>query len=421
MLSPDELKPYLLHEDLDVREAVASYFSGCYYQDDTLVPTILEACDRYGDEENLRGLAVCSNFPLTEPALLATLDRLKTVSGRSAYYNLSSIIAHAPVDLLRRHHSRFVHALQMDREILKSIELRIRLSESSPEWLWKTLMDYAQEAQSKQYVGDIDHRYADAVIEALAPHDVPDVSTLCDLLTKTHGKASWLEIFLVNLAGARRVQETVPLLVQKYWIDTSFLLERCSDALAKIGDPEAVRLIGEAYPEAEWRFRNYTSSFLGRIKSPVSEATLTRLLASESDVTLRTSLCLGLLNLFSRDALEIVRREILAERYDPHYAELDDDILPVMDVLGIHFPEEEEWRELRRDRRQCRAEAERKIHEMAERHARLQRKGIHPLSELSIKPGRMSAMHQRPEVKAGRNDPCPCGSGKKYKKCCGAV
>ena len=23
------------------------------------------------------------------------------------------------------------------------------------------------------------------------------------------------------------------------------------------------------------------------------------------------------------------------------------------------------------------------------------------------------------EKKAGRNDPCPCGSGKKYKKCCG--
>lgn len=24
------------------------------------------------------------------------------------------------------------------------------------------------------------------------------------------------------------------------------------------------------------------------------------------------------------------------------------------------------------------------------------------------------------ETKVGRNDPCPCGSGKKYKKCCGA-
>lgn len=25
----------------------------------------------------------------------------------------------------------------------------------------------------------------------------------------------------------------------------------------------------------------------------------------------------------------------------------------------------------------------------------------------------------RIEKKVGRNDPCPCGSGKKYKKCCG--
>jgi uncharacterized protein len=27
----------------------------------------------------------------------------------------------------------------------------------------------------------------------------------------------------------------------------------------------------------------------------------------------------------------------------------------------------------------------------------------------------------RPEPKVGRNDPCPCGSGKKFKKCCGSA
>ncbi|MEA3241887.1 MAG: SEC-C metal-binding domain-containing protein, partial [Pseudomonadota bacterium] len=26
---------------------------------------------------------------------------------------------------------------------------------------------------------------------------------------------------------------------------------------------------------------------------------------------------------------------------------------------------------------------------------------------------------QRDAPKTGRNEPCPCGSGKKYKKCCG--
>ncbi|MBR2296811.1 MAG: SEC-C domain-containing protein [Clostridia bacterium] len=31
-----------------------------------------------------------------------------------------------------------------------------------------------------------------------------------------------------------------------------------------------------------------------------------------------------------------------------------------------------------------------------------------------------TAQPVRAENKVGRNDPCPCGSGKKYKKCCGA-
>jgi uncharacterized protein len=37
---------------------------------------------------------------------------------------------------------------------------------------------------------------------------------------------------------------------------------------------------------------------------------------------------------------------------------------------------------------------------------------------------RRQRIYQNPEKKKkrniGRNDPCPCGSGKKYKKCCGA-
>jgi uncharacterized protein len=33
--------------------------------------------------------------------------------------------------------------------------------------------------------------------------------------------------------------------------------------------------------------------------------------------------------------------------------------------------------------------------------------------------GIASRMSSAPAKKVGRNDPCPCGSGKKYKKCCG--
>jgi uncharacterized protein YecA (UPF0149 family) len=29
--------------------------------------------------------------------------------------------------------------------------------------------------------------------------------------------------------------------------------------------------------------------------------------------------------------------------------------------------------------------------------------------------------HADGKFKVGRNDPCPCGSGKKYKRCCGGA
>jgi uncharacterized protein YecA (UPF0149 family) len=35
-----------------------------------------------------------------------------------------------------------------------------------------------------------------------------------------------------------------------------------------------------------------------------------------------------------------------------------------------------------------------------------------------VKPAAAARPGQSQQPKVGRNDPCPCGSGKKYKKCC---
>ena len=40
---------------------------------------------------------------------------------------------------------------------------------------------------------------------------------------------------------------------------------------------------------------------------------------------------------------------------------------------------------------------------------------------LAVRADRESTTHRRSEPKIGRNDPCPCGSGQKFKKCCGKV
>ncbi len=44
-----------------------------------------------------------------------------------------------------------------------------------------------------------------------------------------------------------------------------------------------------------------------------------------------------------------------------------------------------------------------------------------PHREISAQLAKQTGTIRREQVKVGRNDPCPCGSGKKYKKCCGEV
>ena len=39
----------------------------------------------------------------------------------------------------------------------------------------------------------------------------------------------------------------------------------------------------------------------------------------------------------------------------------------------------------------------------------------------SAQAGEPRTAKQHPAGKTGRNQPCPCGSGKKFKKCCGAL
>lgn len=59
-----------------------------------------------------------------------------------------------------------------------------------------------------------------------------------------------------------------------------------------------------------------------------------------------------------------------------------------------------------------------KMQEEKEKHRKdLKKQGVY-ISKKALKRG-LKQLHQvTPRNDLGRNDPCPCGSGKKYKKCC---
>jgi uncharacterized protein len=59
--------------------------------------------------------------------------------------------------------------------------------------------------------------------------------------------------------------------------------------------------------------------------------------------------------------------------------------------------------------------------EIRDEHAALLPRAIVGMRKLALmQEGNVAALRSIPTTKVGRNDPCPCGSGKKFKRCCAA-
>jgi hypothetical protein len=163
------------------------------------------------------------------------------------------------------------------------------------------------------------------------------------------------------------------------------------------------------------------------------------MLEAEEDEELRTFIASELCDLCTMEGLDRIRGMVLKEEYDPQTADLDRMLLTVATMTGYTFPEQAETRE-RVDRRTREWERRRKwddpdpfIREMRERWLRGEPRWAKSQVDDSPPPGGGAAAdwvgdgfvpppaagtYRREEPKVGRNDPCPCGSGKKYKKCC---
>jgi hypothetical protein len=312
-----------------------------------------------------------------------------------------------------------------DREQLPRLERRRHLAGWSGERLWEELQDFSRRSDEMPDLDSVDLRYSDDLVEALSRHEVPDAGTICRMLRSPEVDNSWLEIPLIDLAGGRRLREAVPALVDKLHVDTDFMLERCMTALAKIGDPEASRLVRAAYPPASDTFKIFSSSVLISIKHEESEEAILDLLRSEEDPTHRTILCLGLCELFSERGIPAVTAEI-ESGYDTFFARLEEDLLPVLAALAIEHPEAERWRDERTKEERRLAEWLAEMERVDRRPREMRAKGLDPFAKAggpkrpkAIEPMPSPVPVRRTGQKVGRNDPCPCGSGKKYKKCCG--
>jgi len=177
----------------------------------------------------------------------------------------------------------------------------------------------------------------------------------------------------------------------------NFLADTAHGEWARIAAAETLGFIGGAHPE--WR-----AECVARLQDQLEKF-------EGQPETLNAFLILPLHNLRAVEAMPLIERAFASGR-------VDESVIGDVEDVQIHFG-------LKAGREHPRkpnafTEMSRRIAAMEEEIGAYERE----FAELRLlDDGRMSEPPPQPYLappKTGRNDPCPCGSGKKHKKCCGA-
>ncbi|WP_286365480.1 SEC-C metal-binding domain-containing protein [Rossellomorea vietnamensis] len=316
-------------------------------------------------------------LPVDEEGAVELISRLeKDKSNKQWYVNL---LKNAETAVLLQHESELKKHL--DPAFLKELKLLPELDEQG---LFLKLAGIAADLDN----GDNDHsrlqlgkRIVNELIDREVIVDWEAENAMKELLEYSFMPA--IGLFQVYMAGELRTDSTIPDLISLLVRDDGDeALEEISSALIKIGTNEVVEEV-EKIALNEDTFI-YSVDILAKIKSPQAEQALLRLLNRTKDMTIRTVILDSLCQQLSVEAIPLVEKQLSAG-YDMIMTDLEHSFYANLVMNEIEHPDLQEIKSNL-------IAQEKRIEE-----------AVAPIVR---------------EEKVGRNDPCPCGSGKKYKKCC---
>ncbi len=428
-LAESKIKQAILHPDSEVRYAAVEYFSKSYSQDRTVMPLVIEAAKRYIWQNAYLFIGCASTLPQTEETVRWILNELnskkinqKEIDQFNYLFNLGRMLYHAEPGLLLQFESEIMECPGLIPKLKEDIQERIRMLTWSGKTCWQALEDFCEAGKDKQYITEVDLVYASRVVEVLARDGEKYIDRVLKLLAvevldDETRFTDWMEPLVVELAGEMRLEPAIPLIIEKLKLDTDFLAEQCMYALTKIGSSSVIEAINEIFPNEDWHFRLYSSGVFAHIHSDLSVERCLELLKNEENPTVKTDLASALLSNFAYDGIEAVRQLILSDEWDRGMTDLREDLVVACTIMGERFPEYNQWE---KEVEQERFEREKRTKQLLEELYEIDFQDEYSEDESTISNSSKQGRNQfvKPFHSVGRNDPCPCGSGKKYKKCC---
>jgi hypothetical protein len=456
MLIPQQVIPFLTHEDPDVRLQAVLYLAGAHDPAPATADDFWRAIDALGMEPAGSHVARLELVPQSDDSVARTLAALPTAPAEQKA-DLVRVLRSLDFPLLQRHADAIRAAADVPQDVKDHLDQRLALAGEPVEPLWDRMMEQAAALNDKELT-ETDALAAERLIEAIARKPEAFGDRAVDMLRDPAVK-DWREVFLADLVGELKRADAADALLDKLRDgDADLLWETAGEALVRIADPAIIARTAERFPQEDWGFRVSAAGVLGRFKHPEAEAAIVGLLPGEKDREVVTFLVSSLLDLLPTDpaSLEAVRQIIVTNRYEPGTADVKSLLLTAGRMVGYEAPEAPAWREqIARERERW----ERGATDDAGLMATVQ--GLSPAADDAFVPmsptgqmfglsdarplppltpfrggrgsrqtagGRRGATTYAPAskiapvrrttAKVGRNDPCPCGSGKKFKKCC---
>jgi hypothetical protein len=413
-----QIKEAILHPEKLVRYEALLYFADTYSRDTEVMPLAIKAIETYGRSNAFLHVHVVAQLAQTEATVDWAIKELHREEDKardldSFFPALSRLLCNADPQVVQPRAAKILQAPGFN-ELHEEFQERLRLATWDGDQCWKELERICTEGVGK----DVDFDHAKRVVQALARQGAKYSDRILDLLAKEVGDfetdpMTWLEIFLVELAGEMRLEPAISLVVKKLHECGDVLSEECVDALGKIGTDVAAEAVTEGWLEAMWDYRLYATSALEKIHSDTTVRKCLDLLPHDKELDIRTQLADALLSQYAPEGIEPVRLMVQRRAYDPMSSDLMRKLLAVSTTLGVTFPEYPLWK---REAEERLAKQEQRMKEMrGSWQAPAKPATPRPASDY---PDRKPAPFLRTEKQVGRNDPCPCGSGKKFKKCC---
>jgi hypothetical protein len=405
VLTSDEVKPFLCHGEKKVREFAAKYFADSYSKDPELMLLILESCRMYGEVANLILLASAREFAQNEFSIYRILDNMDRATDIRVISLYSSIIVNSDINLLMALESKIRQSKNISPRHLERMQRVLNFASWDTERLIAELLGFYQYHTKDKFINQEVYFYGRDIVSVLADRSDVPVAAVLDILSDDKKYHSYDEAFMTVLAGELGLKSAIPLLINKLRIDADFLSERVAESLIKIGTDEIARKIGLCFPTEALHFRLFASGVLGKIKSPVSEEVICYLIAQEEDQFILTFLAMEACVVMSRKCLPYIR-DVIDRGYDRQVVTLEFELYAACRIMQIDLPELSLWQRMIQEHEQ---EGQRKEDDF-----------LRSIRALSEGPSVSPVVRFHPATKkVGRNEPCPCGSGKKYKKCCG--